>query len=170
MGSFMWKHPKQAGFTLLEVMVAVAILAVSLMALLSFQSKAVMTSGRAESLSVATMLAQHQMGQLLINLESDSKKTKLPDDKAESGDFSELGFPTYRWEMTLRRVDIPPPPIPEEASGQLVSKIADSIAKQISEATREVRLTIYWKELGDHEASMNVTTHLVELKGSKFGV
>ena len=166
----MRKRIRQKGFSLLEVMVAIAILAVSLLAILNFQSTAVLSSGRAEKLSIATMLAQYQMGQVLLDFEKEFGKSRLPDDRSLSGDFSELGYPDYRWEVHLRRVDIPPPPLPEAASGELVGKIMDNIAKQISEATREVELTILWKELGDDDHSISVVTHLVDTKGSKFGV
>lgn len=159
---------KSRGFTLLEVMVAMAILAVSLLAILDFQSTAVLTSGRAQSISVATALARHQMAQVILVMEEEMEKGKLPDERSESGDFSDQEFPDYRWEMTLRRVEIPAPPLPEEAGGELVQKIVSNITEQISEATRELTLKVFWKEL-DHEESISVTTHLVSLTGSKFG-
>lgn len=157
------------GFSLLEVMVAVAILAVSLLVILDFQSTAVITSGRAQLLSVATTLARHQMAQLLLDLEAEVAKGRLPDEGSEQGDFSEQGFPDYRWEMEIRKVEVPAPPLPEEAGGELVTKIIESITEQISRATREMKLTVYWKEL-EQEASIDVTTHLVGLKGRSSGV
>lgn len=161
---------RQAGFSLLEVMVAIAILAVSLLAILNFQSTAVLSSGRAQTLTIATMLAQYEMGQILLEFEKEFGKSRLPDDRTVSGDFSDLGYPDYRWEVKLRRVDIPAPPLPEQAAGELVGKITENIAKQISEATREVELTISWKELGEEDQSISVVTHLVDTKGTKFGV
>ena len=147
-----------------------AILAVSVLAILSLQSKAMFSSGRAQEVSIATMLSGHQMAQVLIAFEKEFAKARLPDDKRVSGDFSQMGYPNYRWDVKMRRVEIPPPPIPEEAAGELVSKITDNIAKQISEATREVKLTIFWKTIGEEEESIEITTHLVNLKGSKMGV
>ena len=155
---------------MLEVMVAIAILAVSLLAILNFQSTAVLGSGRAQTLTIATMLAQYQMGRVLLEFEKEFGKSRLPDDRSISGDFSDVGYPEYRWEVQLRRVDIPPPPLPQEAAGELVGKITDNIAKQISEATREVELKILWKELGEEDQSISIVTHLVDTKGAKFGV
>lgn len=161
---------RQHGFTLLEVMIAMAILAVALMAILNFQSTAVIASGRAQNIGIATMLAQHQMAHAILGFEKEFKKGKLPDDRSESGDFSDMGYPNFRWEVAMRRAEIPPPPISAEAAGDLVVKIADNIAKQISESTREVKLTVSWKELSDQEESIEVTTHIVNLKGTKVGV
>ncbi len=159
---------KQTGFSLLEVMIAIAILATSLVVLLNFQSTAVLSSGRAQSLSVATLLARHQMAQLIIQLEENMVKQGLPEDKTEAGDFSEIGYPDYRWEMAVRKVEVPAPPLPEEAGGDLVNKIVENITEQISRATRELLLTVIWKEL-EEDQSISVVTHLVDLKSNKFG-
>jgi len=87
-----WRNSQQ-GFTLLEVMIAISILAVALLALITFPSVAIMTSGRAQQISMATMLAQHQMAQALLDIEKEMGKGKLPDDRSDQGDFSDLGYP-----------------------------------------------------------------------------
>lgn len=158
-----WSKNSARGFSLLEVMVAIAILAVSLLVILNLQSNAVIASGRAQSMNVATLLARHQMAQLLLEMEKEMGRGYFPTDKSEQGDFSELGYPTYRWELQIRRVEIPPPPIPEEAGGEVFAKIVESITEQIGEATREMKLTVYWKELEEEEESIDVVTHLVSL-------
>jgi general secretion pathway protein I len=163
------KNNRSKGFTLLEVMIAMAILAVSLLVILDFQSTAVIISGRSQSVSVATSLARHQMAQLILQIEAEMTKGSLSDDMSEEGDFSDLGFPDYRWEMEIRKVEIPAPPMPEESGGEIVTKIIESITDQISRATREMKLTVFWKELED-EQSIDVTTHIVSLKGARFGV
>ena len=163
------KKNKRAGFSLLEVMIALAILATSLMIILDFHSTAVITSGRAQTMSVATALARHQMAQLLLQMVAEVAAGRLPDEKSETGSFEEMGFPNFRWEMQIRKVEVPAPPLPEEAGGELVNKIIQSITEQISKATREMKLTVFWKEFEDEE-SIDVTTHLVSLKGGKVGV
>ncbi|OGQ68809.1 MAG: hypothetical protein A3F89_07505 [Deltaproteobacteria bacterium RIFCSPLOWO2_12_FULL_50_11] len=59
----------KGGFTLIEVMVAIAILAVSLTALFNFQSNSVIASARAEKMGIATLLAREKMALALIELE-----------------------------------------------------------------------------------------------------
>lgn len=157
---------RQSGFSLLEVMIAMSILAFSLLAIFNLHSTAMMTSARAQNISVATMLARHQMAQLLLAFEAESEKGRFPNDKSEQGDFSEVGYPDFRWEMELRRVEMPAPPLPEEAGGDLVSKIVQSISKKISESTRELKLTVVWKDLEEDE-SIEVITHVVTLGGRR---
>lgn len=140
-----------------------AILAVSFLALLNFQSLAVVASGRAQALGAATNLARHQMAHLYLEMEQEMAKGSFPTEKTSQGDFSELGFPDYRWELQIRRVEIPAPPLPTQDANEIYLKIIESITEQVSEATREMKLTIYWKELGEEEASIDLVTHLVSL-------
>ena len=65
---------KRAGFTLLEVMLAVAIMAISLAAVFSAEAGSVKMATRARKLSFATLLARCKMGEL----EEDLMKKGLP--------------------------------------------------------------------------------------------
>lgn len=154
---------KQAGYSLLEVMIAVAILAISLTAVMGLQSQAVIASARAQTMSIVSILARHQMSYLILESEKEQLSGELPNEKSASGDFSEIGFPDFKWEMSLRRVDVPAPPLPEEVGGELMAKIITNISEQISEATRELRLSILWKEL-DEDESVEFVTHLVSMR------
>lgn len=62
---------KQSGFTLLEVMVAVAILGLGLTAILSAQAGAFSAAAHARNLSVATSLARCKMGEIEEDLVKD---------------------------------------------------------------------------------------------------
>jgi prepilin-type N-terminal cleavage/methylation domain-containing protein len=154
------------GFSLLEVMIAVGILAVALLALMDLQSTAVISSGRAQATGMAGSLARLKMARLIIDLEAEMDKGSLPDERAEQGDFAEEGYPDYRWEMQLRAVEVPEIPLPEEAASDIITRIIETITKQISKATRELKLTVFWKEL-EGENSIDVVTHLVQVKGKK---
>ncbi|HET8937586.1 MAG TPA: prepilin-type N-terminal cleavage/methylation domain-containing protein [Polyangiales bacterium] len=74
---------KRAGFTLLEVMLAVAIMAISLAAVFSAEAGSVKMATRARKLSFATLLARCKMGEL----EEDLMKKGLP--AAEQTDTDE---------------------------------------------------------------------------------
>jgi general secretion pathway protein I len=67
-------HRKRSGFTLLEVMVAVAILAVGLSAVFSAEAGAVRMAQRAHKLSLASLLVRCKMGEI----EEDVAKKGLP--------------------------------------------------------------------------------------------
>jgi general secretion pathway protein I len=81
-------------FTLLEVVVALAILAVSLMAVLDINSQAVFSHVYAKKLTVATLLARSKM----IDLEQKLYDEGLnADDDEDAGDFSAEGWPSFKW-------------------------------------------------------------------------
>ena len=75
------------GFTLLEVMMAVAVLAVSLLAIFNLQSTSLLGSARAQKISLATQLARAKMSSTLIELEAGIVKGEFPEEKEE---FDEL--------------------------------------------------------------------------------
>ncbi len=81
-------------FTLLEVVVAMSILAVSLVAILDINSNAVYSHIYAKKLTVATLLARSKM----TDLEQKLYDEPLPaDDDEEAGDFSDEGWPGFKW-------------------------------------------------------------------------
>ncbi len=89
-----------AGFTLLEVIIAVAILGVSLVAVHAINGGALSMHAYAKRLTVATMLARSKVADVESKLQSDG----LPaDDETEEGDFDEEGFPTYKWKAEIIR-------------------------------------------------------------------
>jgi general secretion pathway protein I len=94
-----------AGFTLLEVMVAVAILGVALVAIFSSEAGAVRNGARARHLTTATLLARCKMGEV----EETVMREGLPavsalgtDDCCEGGEVE--GF-TCEWE--IERIVLP---------------------------------------------------------------
>lgn len=81
-------------FTLLEVVVALAILGVSLMAVLDINASAVYSHVYAKKLTVATLLARSKMTDLEQKLYDEPLS---PDDDEDAGDFSAEGWPGYKW-------------------------------------------------------------------------
>ncbi|HWP35647.1 MAG TPA: type II secretion system minor pseudopilin GspI [Thermodesulfobacteriota bacterium] len=82
----------RAGFTLLEVLVALVVLAVALTALLEAQTLAVRLRSQAQELTLATFLLQDRMTQVLLG--------PLPEPGTQEGDFGP-DYPGYRWEVTV---------------------------------------------------------------------
>ena len=147
------------GFTLLEVMIAVAVLATSLLALMNSSGNTLITSGRAERISIATMLARTKMNELELDLEKGRVKNEFPDEKEEEGKFDEP-YEDYSWAMTIRKVDLPAPVTGEKGSIQDV--IAQNLTKEISNTVRELKLTIKWEELRE-EQTLDVVTHIIKM-------
>lgn len=85
--------PHSGGFTLLEVMVAVAILAFVLVSLLGLKNRSMQDVGLAERITTATLLAKRVMTETLAS-------TVRPPSEDE-GEFEEEDFKDYRWKKTI---------------------------------------------------------------------
>jgi type II secretion system protein I len=86
-----------AGFTLIEVMVSLAVIAIALMGLLGLQHSALESVVRASDMTKAALLAQEMMTQTEIG--------QFPNVGVTTGNFENLHprrYPTFRWE---RRVE-----------------------------------------------------------------
>ena len=88
------------GFTLLEVMVALAILAMGLMALSDVTGGALRNHVRASQLDVATLLARGK----LVELEERFERKGFRDfDESEEGTFEADGHAEVRWNLQVLR-------------------------------------------------------------------
>jgi general secretion pathway protein I len=85
--------PHSKGFTLLEVMVAVAILGMVLVSLLGLKNRSVQDVMVAERITTATLLAKRVMTETLLS------RKLLPLD--EEGEFEEEEFKDYRWKKSI---------------------------------------------------------------------
>lgn len=86
------------GFTLLEVMIAVALIAIALTTLLGSQSQSVSFANSAKFETMAALLAQSKMSEVTMQ-----KAGALTSD---SGDFGE-DYPGYAWEVNVSEIAIP---------------------------------------------------------------
>jgi prepilin-type N-terminal cleavage/methylation domain-containing protein len=105
------------GFTLLEVVIALAVLAVSLFVLVDAQGVAVVQTLESRRILVGTWLAQEKMAEVQFRVEKEGFGVS---DINEEGDFSTLGadgqfgdgvdlgddYDDYRWAYTVREVDL----------------------------------------------------------------
>src|SRR5258708_33509383 len=93
-----------AGFTLLEIMVALAILAMTLVVLLEIITNNVRATNHSKLTTAATFLARGKM----IDIEDDIIANGFTDnDQTASGDFKEQGFAGYRWQSLVQRAELP---------------------------------------------------------------
>lgn len=110
-----------AGFTLLEVMVALAILAMSLMAVSDVVSGALRNHARARELDVATLLARAKMAELEDHYEADGFRDT---DETQEGTFEDDGHPEIRW-----KADVIAPDMQDGGQG-LCSRLLGEFAPQ----------------------------------------
>ena len=86
---------KSFGFTLLEVMVAMAIIAIALTAVLGSQSQSVSLASEAKFNTTAPLLAQSKIAEIEVAEQDDLA--------GGSGDFGE-DFPGYTWELSMEDI------------------------------------------------------------------
>ena len=92
-GHFAIYKPKLKGFTLLEVMIAVSILAMVLVSLLGLKSRSTQNVMVSEHITTATLLAKRTMTETLL------KRPLLPNE--EEGEFEEENFKEYTWKKMI---------------------------------------------------------------------
>ena len=87
---------KNGGFTFLEVMIAITIIAIAVTAILGNQSQSISLANEAKFGTTAAFLAQKKLGETIFQERFDLTR--------DSGDFGEE-FPGYTWEATVDDVE-----------------------------------------------------------------
>jgi general secretion pathway protein I len=103
------------GFTLLEVMLALAILGGTLAVLIRSGARNAQATQDAKALTVVTGLARAKMYDLEEQLTHDGFQETA---ETVDGDFSEEGYPKIKWSATIEKVELPGVGMLENAAGQ----------------------------------------------------
>jgi general secretion pathway protein I len=168
-------------------MVALAILATSLVAISEVVGGALRNHVRARQLDVATGLARTK----LVEVQAYYERKGFRDfDENDEGTFETEGHPEVRWKLEVRRPavelggdqvlaaltggktlqDLMPPPdqAPQLAPFQTLIQssmqlLLARIGEQLKKGVRQVRLTVSWQG-GAAVESFDVVTHLVVLQ------
>jgi general secretion pathway protein I len=102
MGDTSIKAPGQQGFTLLEIMVALAILAIAMISLLSLANRSIAVHARLQHLTQATLLAQQKMSVSELAAQT-SGVSQLSD---STGVFAEP-YSDYHWRIKISATPLP---------------------------------------------------------------
>ena len=92
------------GFTLLEVLVAVAILSLSLTSLLGSQLASMQATKYARQLTAAAFLAEYQLIEIEFQQREDGWQTN---DVTFKGDFDEQGWDDIEYECLVDYIELP---------------------------------------------------------------
>lgn len=93
----------QAGFTLIEVVIALAILALGLGVLLHAEAAALSAAGRTRGLTLATLLTRSKMIDVEQRLFDEGFTMG---DVEDEGDFGEEGHPEIKWKSRVLEVQL----------------------------------------------------------------
>lgn len=169
----------EAGFTLLEIMVAIAVLSMSLVVLLSIITNNIRATNHAKMTTAATLLARSKMidieDQILDNGFSDSTETA-------AGTFKELGYPQFGWETTIERIELPadmgqrakdqsaqdsmdakdPMSMLTGFMGSMMSSFIEPVRIGLQESIRKVTVKVFWDEHGRRNQSFEVVQYLTD--------
>lgn len=89
------KKIPDSGFTLLEVMIAVAILAMVLVTLMGLKNRSMQDVLLADRMTTATLLAKREMSNLIQNTAA------RPNEEETEGEFAEKEYADYTWKTTM---------------------------------------------------------------------
>jgi len=114
---------KKNGFTLLEVMIAMAILAITLVVVFQSQSQSISMAGRARFETTASFLAQSKIAEI--------EAAEAENVVSGSGNFGD-DFPDYSWQVNVT-----------EAKIELLKKIEVKIVNERITSNNSFRLVFY---------------------------
>lgn len=163
---------RQGGFTLIEVMIALAIMAGMLTLLLRGAAGNVASTDRARMMTAATELARNKMYDIEEELLHNGFQ---PDVQEDEGDFEEEGWPQIKWKTEIAKIELPNAEAlsgfdgedgeeGEDSSGggtgglgggglggAIIGSQFEMVKNMMEEALRRVRVTISYKVAGYEE-------------------
>jgi general secretion pathway protein I len=171
---------KDSGFTLLEVMIAVAILSITIVTLLSVVTGNIRATHHARLTTTATFLARGKM----IDVEDQVLENGFStDDESAEGNFKEQGHAEFRWDSIIERVELPadaalkqrdeaqdkmkddtsnPMSLISGFLGGMMSSFIEPIRLGLQEAVRRVTVHVTWDETGRPTQTIEVVQYLAD--------
>lgn len=156
------KKRSAAGFTLLEVMIAIAIMAVAFSAILTSQSGSIHLTVKTKELNLAGWLAQRMMVESEHLLEN---KPFSEIDKLKIGKF-DAPFERFGWKREVKELkfpDLAQPTKEGEGIPEPVRILAKTLSKFLNDSVREMVITVTWQR-GQSEQTLVLSTYLIDRK------
>ncbi len=173
---------EQGGFSLLEVMVSIAILGMSLVVLARIVTGNVRATHHARMTTAATFLARSKIASLEQAILDNGFGEMDGEDK---GDFTEEGFPHFRWYAAIERIELPtdgaqqvqqattqqqeqdmtgmsPMQMLSGFMGGFMTTLMEPIRVGIEESVRRLTVKVSWDEMGRPDQSFEVVSFLTD--------
>lgn len=159
------KNHSTSGFTLIEVMIAVGILAIGIGAILVAENNSLDVTYRAKRMTTVAMLAKNA----LIQAERDISGKSFTEVKTEEGGQFDAPFQEYAWERKVKEIVFPNILDQSKEKKDEISKVDEATMRVVkiattylSKATREITVTIKWTEKKE-EQKFVVSQYWVDL-------
>jgi general secretion pathway protein I len=169
---------REAGFSLLEVMVSLAILAMTLVVLSRIVTSNVVAANHSRMTTAATFLARSRISMMEQSL-LEYGFGEL--DGEDRGTFAEEGFPKFRWYSYVERIEMPanaaqevqdvankktqsnnPMEMLSGFMGGFMSTLMEPIRLGLQESVRKLTVKVMWDEPGKPEQSFEVVTFMTD--------
>jgi len=168
-----------SGFTLIEIMVAFAILSLTLVTLLGIVTNNVRATNHAKMTTAATFLARTKMSDVEDQVLYEGFTT---DTETAHGTFKEDGYPQFRWETMIERIELPtdmtqksqdkaretsndakdPMSLMTGFLGGMMSSFIEPIRIGLQESVRKVTVRVLWDETGRRDQTMEIVQYLTD--------
>jgi general secretion pathway protein I len=150
----------RAGFTLIETLIAMIILAGALIVLGNSWSGSLSSLGRSRQITTLSFLLQKKMTEYEIKYKD--RMADVPEE--EEGDFG-TDYKAFTWNMKSKKLDIPDLSAALTAREGGATDIEIMVVKQLTEmiesSVKELRVTVTWKR-DTKEVKHSLATYLVE--------
>jgi len=163
----------RSGFTLLEVIIAMAIMLVAFASILMVQRSSLNTSAKSKQMNVVGMLARNAM----TMTEAEILGKPFSEIRPElSGQFEEP-YQDYSWERKVKEIEFPnisalfqnpeaedqAPPADGASNANVQEQMGKVIFNYLSKSIREITITVKWKR-GAGEQSYVVAMYWVDFE------
>ncbi len=162
-----------AGFTVIEVVFALAIMTLAFSSILAVESGSINATTRAKQMNIVGMLAKNQMVETEYKIQG-KRFDELQDE--HSGTF-EAPYQDYRWKTMVKELSFPnlagmgggkpedgksSSNAPQGGAAPGADQVTQIISTYFSKALREITVSILWKQ-GTKEQSFSISTFWVDL-------
>ncbi len=170
-----------SGFTLLEIMIAVAILAATTVVLLRIVTNNIRATNHAKLTTAATFLARTKISDVEDDVLYNGFTTETETDKGTFKDEGP-GYERFRWESMIERIELPtdmttkaqdtatkssqeaksPMELMSGFLGGMMSAFIEPIRIGLQESVRKVTVRVFWDEHGRPDQTIEVVESLTD--------
>ena len=168
----------QQGFTLIEAMIAIGILAIGIGAILTAENNSLDVTLRAKRMTTVATLARNTM----IKTEREIQAKTFTEVKEEDSGKFDAPYAEYSWERKIKEIKFPNLLDPTQSSGGAggdskpaaksdlpttedpnITRVVKLATQYLSKSSREITITIKWKDKGEKQ-QFTVSQYWVDLK------